>query len=210
MKPDSFQAKILNNRYLPWPFRFVIILFVNWVFHGFIYMDRTEKIFFLLLDGIFFLPIFFAFLALSNLSSSIILAVVITHTLHWLFNGHLYVLLKNLRLSKIELDCFAKYLSELRERAKREKSILAIAAFGSLSRGQLSESSDLDIRIIRRLGVINGIRACIFTFLERGRALLSKIPLDVYTLDGFQNLSKLCPDEPPVVLYDPQETLTKG
>jgi len=172
-------------------------------------MDRTEKIFFLLLDGIFFLPIFFAFLALSNLSSSIILAVVITHTLHWLFNGHLYVLLKNLRLSKIELDCFAKYLSDLRERAKKEKSILAIAAFGSLSRRQLSESSDLDIRIIRRPGVINGMRACLFTLLERGRALMSKIPLDVYTLDGFQNLSKLCPDEPPVVLYDPQETLTE-
>lgn len=207
MKPNSFHARVLTNRYLPKVFKYGILILVNWFFHGFLYMDWTEKTFFLFLDGIFFLPVFLSLLAVSNLSLSVAIAIVAAHTLHWFFNGHLYVLFKNLGHSKTEFDHLKDYMKELSERAKGEKSILAIAVFGSLSRHQLTESSDLDVRIIRQRGAINGLKACMFTFMERSRALLGKIPLDVYTCDGFRSLSKIDTDELPVILYDPQKRL---
>jgi len=209
MRPDSFHARILNNKRLPRFFKFAILIFTNWLFHGFLYMDRTEKAFYLLLDGLFFLPIFFAFSTILNPNSSVFLAFVITHTLHWVFDGHLFVLFKNLGLSKAELKCFVENAKELRERVRKKRSILAVAIFGSLSRGSLIESSDLDVRIIRRPGMINGLKACGFAFLERSRAFLKKFPLDLYVIDNPNKLSKIRPDEAPIVLYDPPDVFRK-
>jgi len=171
-------------------------------------MDRTEKTFFILLDGIFFLPLFCLIVASSVptiYAASV--AVSIAHTIHWLFNGHVYVLVKKLGYAHTDKKRFTDYTVELSRRVSREPSIMAAAAFGSLSRGQLTEHSDMDVRVIRRSGAINGVRACFFTFLERGRALLGSFPLDIYTLDGLAGLKKLRPDEPPVVLYDPENIL---
>jgi predicted nucleotidyltransferase len=166
-------------------------------------MDSTEKVFYLVLDGFFFLPLFFSLSAILNRGSSIFLALITAHTLHWLFDGQLYGLARIFGLSSTKSEHFMDYTEGLRERAKKEKSILAIAVFGSLSRKQLTESSDLDIRVIRQPGALNGMRASIFTFLERSRALMGKIPLDVFVCDDFRSLLKLDPEELPVILYDP-------
>jgi predicted nucleotidyltransferase len=176
-------------------------------------MDRTEKAFFILLDGIFFLPLFCLIVA-SSVSAlyAVLVALLIGHTMHWLFNGHVYVLVKKLGYAHTDKKRFTDYTAELSKRVSREPSIVAAAAFGSLSRGQLTEHSDLDVRIIRRGGAINGIRACFFTFLERSRALLGSFPLDIYTLDSLAGLrkEKLRSDEPPIILYDPENILRGG
>ncbi len=201
MKPDSFQWKILNNKHLPKPLKFLIVIAVNWLFHGFLYMEKTEKAFFLLFDAVLFLPSWFFLYLATDFLFSIFVAFVFAHTIHWLFDGHIYVLLKNLGKCRTPLAKFEDYTNGLSERARSEKSIQSIIAFGSLSRGNFSDSSDLDLRLVRKPGVVNGIRACSFTLLERSRALISKFPLDVYTLDGPQGLSKMSPDEPPVLIY---------
>ncbi|MEM3386085.1 MAG: nucleotidyltransferase domain-containing protein [Nitrososphaerales archaeon] len=199
MKPNSFHRKILYSKKLPRLVKFTIIIFTNWCFHGFLYMERSEKIIFLFLDLIFFLPFFFLLSLLMNPVSAVFCTLAISHTLHWLFNGHLYVLLKNLGFSRTSLSCFVEYLEDLSRRAKNENSIDAILVLGSLSRGVLTERSDLDIRIIRLKGFVNGVRACTFAFLERVRALLRRIPLDIYTCDDFQCIEKL--DERPIIIY---------
>ena len=171
-------------------------------------MDTSEKIFFALLDCIF--CILFFFLAAASFVSpvySMLMGVVTGHTLHWLFDGHFYVLLKKLGYAHTEASQFDDYIAKLTQRAKREPSVAAVAAFGSLSRGQLTPKSDLDVRVIRHPGVVNGLKACFFTFLERSRALLVSLPLDIYTLDNIRGLKKLRSDEPPVILYDPQKLL---
>jgi len=192
---------------MPKPIKYSIIVAANWLFHGFLYMDTTEKAFFLIIDLVLFVPLFLMFLAFTNLIFSVILSAIVAHTLHFFFNGHFYVLLKNLGRSETGFAHLKDYMNWLVKRADGKSEILAVVAYGSLSRHQLSESSDLDVRIVRQDGAINGLKACIFTFMERSRALLRKIPLDVYTFDGFRSLDKIDPSEPPVILYDPKRKL---
>jgi len=188
--------------------RFPILIVGNWIFHGFLYMDRTEKAFFILLDSIFFAPLFCLVVAIStSVIYAVLVALLIGHTAHWFFNGHIYVLVKKLGCGHTDKTRFEGYMTELSKRVARERSIKAAAIFGSISRDQLTERSDMDVRVIRRGGVINGARACLFTFLERSRALHDRFPLDIYTLDSLAGLEKLRPDEAPVVLYDPDHIL---
>lgn len=172
-------------------------------------MDKTERAFYVLLEGLLFLPTFFAFSAITDLSWRLLCALIVDHTLHWLFNGHLYVVLREFGLSRVERGHFAEYVKGLRVRIAKERSVLAGAIFGSLSRGELDSSSDLDVRLIRRLGFGNGLRACAFTFLERSRALLHRFPLDVYVLDSLGPLSRMRVDESPIILYDPENRLAR-
>jgi L-malate glycosyltransferase len=208
VRTDSFQGRILQSKRLPRLFKFVVLVAVNWFFHGFLYMDATEKAFYVLLDGLMFFPVLVSFRLLNfTIIASAVTALIIAHTIHWLIDGHLYVLLKNFGICRTRLNKFAEYVEGLRQRASAEKSILLVAAFGSLSRDQFLETSDLDIRIVRKMGILNGFRACCFAFMERTRALATKIPLDVYTLDGYGSLSKLSPDEPPIILVSEKELL---
>jgi hypothetical protein len=202
MKTDSFQGKILFNKRLPKPLKFMIIIAANWVFHGFLYMEKTEKAFFLLFDLLLFLPIWLSLSFVVSVFFGVFIAFFVAHTIHWLLDGHLYVLFKNLGKSRTPIAKFSNYMKSLSERAKHEKSIFSIIAFGSLSRGEFSEISDLDLRIIRKPGFVNGIRACSFTLLERSKAFITKFPLDIYTLDNKKNLSKMSPNEPPIIIYD--------
>ena len=202
MRPDSFHAKIINNNYLPRFIKFFILLSANWLFHGLLYMEVTEKLFYLLLDGFLFFPLFFFFLNIVNLNLSIFISILIAHTIHWLFNGHIYVLFKNFNLLKIKKNRFIEYTKELQYKARKTQCILAVAIFGSLSRGVLTESSDLDVKIIRRSGIKNGFNACLFVFIERSRAFWNKFPLDIYVVDNYDQILNKS-NELPFVLYDP-------
>lgn len=180
-----------------------ILTFSSWLFQGILYMDTTEKLFKILIDILFFMPIYFVLRSYCLLSVSV--AIVLAHTINWIFNGQLFVLLKNLKLTKTKSECFIQYLNELKKRIEKENSILAAAAFGSLSREQLKEISDLDVRIIRKRGVVYGLRACFFVLLERSRAFFNKFPLDIYVLDSFKSLTKL--NEQPILLHDSKSML---
>jgi predicted nucleotidyltransferase len=90
----------------------------------------------------------------------------------------------------------------LKYRAERETSIQLIAIYGSMSRKELSESSDLDVRILRKKGFLNGLKACLFGSFERTRSLFNKFPLDLYVIDSKDHLSKTREDETAIVIYD--------
>lgn len=175
----------------------------SWLFQGVLYMDKTERAFKMLLDLLLFLPLYSVLKWYYGTLLSAFVAVILAHTFNWAFNGQIFVLLKILGLINTEEEQFNDYLDNIKKRLEKEKSIYAAAAFGSFSRGEAKKSSDLDIRIVRRPGVINGLRACSFGVFERSRALFKKFPLDLYVVDSKKHLSKLRDDEVPVVLYDP-------
>lgn len=187
-----------------------ILTFSSWLFQGVLYMDTTERIFKILLDILFFIPLYLVFRVYFYSSSSTLMAVMLSHTLNWIFNGQIFVLLGNLRLIKIEPERFSEYLDNLRKRISKEKSVLAAAAFGSLSRGELTETSDLDIRIIRNKGFINGLRACFFVLIERSRTFFSKFPLDIYVLDNVNMIPRHIRNEEPIVIYDPYKIFRRN
>jgi hypothetical protein len=80
---------------------------------------------------------------------------------------------------------------------------LAVVAFGSLSKGQFSASSDFDVRFIRRKGLIASIMAFNYCTFERTKAFLNAFPLDAYVFDLEDIDNKIESDEPPIIMFDP-------
>jgi predicted nucleotidyltransferase len=173
-------------------------------------MDRTEKAFKILLELILFiLSLLVISYLLNNTLLSIFLAFILVHTLNWIFNGQIGVLLKNLDILNTDKEKFFDYMDNVKEKVINENSIIAAAAFGSLSRKELKKTSDLDIRIIRKPGYINGIKACFFVLKERSKAFFNKFPLDIYVLDNYEMINIHIKNEEPVILYDPDKVLEK-
>ena len=184
----------------------------GWIFQGLLYADKTEKAFKILIDFILMLIFYLIFINFINILESLIYAFILAHTFNWFFNSNLMIVFTKkygLSIRAFVISFQISYIEELQNRIKKENSIQCAAIYGSLSRNENCETSDLDVRIIRKPGVINGIRACSFCMFERTRAVFNKFPLDLFLLDSMKPLSKLRDDEVPVVLHDPDRKLEK-
>lgn len=175
----------------------VASLAVHWVFQGMLYMDRTERLFKIVLDAI----IIAAFVVTFGFASqTLIIGFLIGHTLNFVFNGQINVVLKSFGISRVKKDGLLGFLDEFARRVDGEPSIFYAAAFGSVSREQLADSSDIDIRVIRAPGLLAALRSCVFVMVERTRAMLTGVPLDIFVLDNERGLAKLRADEPPLTI----------
>ena len=204
---NSFYKKILEVPSIPIPLKKIIIIGINWIFQGILYMDKTEKIFKVSFDVFFTLIFWFIFLFLTkiNFLFSLILAFILAHTVNWLLNNNLFGLFKTFGNVKTCEKTFREYLSRLIRKLEKEQSIVWVGIYGSLARGEFKETSDLDVRIIRKPGVMNGVRACIFILRERAWATFNRFPLDIYVGDSFEFLKKMRKDEEPIVLFSRQK-----
>lgn len=190
-------------------FRFkLIIILTNWIFQGIFYADKTERVFRLCLD-VTFAFMLYEFVFGSKDHINLLIAFLISHTLNWIFNGQLFALFKNFGIVHNDPEKIISYAYGVKDRASREKSIISVVLYGSLVREEIKSTSDVDLRVIRKSGLFNGLRACIFGFKERSRALFYRFPLDMYVIDSPRHLLKMRPDENPVVLYDLNGTLNK-
>jgi predicted nucleotidyltransferase len=172
-------------------------------------MDRTEKILKLSLTLFPAILMFFLFNYYYPMTFSIVISFIIAHTLNWIFNGHLFGLVRNFGIVYNEPQIIIDYANEIKIRVSKEKSIDCVAVYGSLSRDEIKPTSDLDVRIIRKPGITNGLRACMFGLIERSRALFDKFPIDLFVVDSTEHLKKMRDDEKPQILYDPNGTLKK-
>lgn len=183
-------------------FRFkVVIILTNWLFQGLLYADKTERFFKMCLD-LGATATIFIMLPSFNIIPRFLIAFFVSHTLNWTFNGQIFALAKNFDIVNNNPQKIIDYANEIKERASREKSIDCVLVYGSLVRGEIKSTSDLDMRVIRRPGFTNGIRACIFGLMERRRALFNKFPLDFYVIDGTEHLIKMRSDEKPLILLN--------
>jgi predicted nucleotidyltransferase len=194
------EAKVLR----PFLSNPLVALGIGWCFQGLLIMDRTERLFKLSLDMaltvLVALPLTMIFHVRWALAS--IVGFITAHSINLLFNGQIWVLLKHFKCKIVRhsRDEFNRYIDDLERRIGNESSIFWAAAFGSLVRGQWNEYSDLDVRLIRKPGVWNGLCACWFVMKERSRALVRRFPLDIYVLDSFSGLAELRQDESPMRL----------
>lgn len=182
----------------------LIVVITNWVFQGLLYSDSTEKIFKISLDIVLTIVLTLVMTLLFSpgyLLLYILVSLVLAHTINWVFNGQIFALLKNFNMVYNEEQRIIDYANGIKTRASREKGIEKILVYGSLVRGEIKCTSDLDLRIIRGPGIVNGFNTCVFVMLERFRAFLYRFPLDVYLLDSPKHLSKMRKDEIPYILY---------
>jgi predicted nucleotidyltransferase len=175
----------------------------NWVAQSMLYAETTEVVFKLSLE----LAVFFALLGIYSLFGDLTACVLVgigglTHTVTFFINGHFFNLGRFLGIVRSEARSFIEYPQGIGLRLKRRRSVMAVVVFGSLSKGRFSDTSDLDVRVIAKGGFIAGYVASFWVFLERFRALLSKYPLDIYTLNTKKGLEKINPEEPPIILFE--------
>ncbi len=200
---NKLYKSILDLKYIPTFVGILIIILINWTFQSILYMDKTERIFKISIDLVLFCCFFIIFQNLMILFFNIIAAFIIAHSVNWILNGHIFALLKTFGVVKTKPSSFQLYIDELKERGSKEKSIKCIAIFGSISR-ELNETSDLDVRIVRKKGFINGIRSSLFVMIERSKAFFKGFPLDIYLLDNEKNLFDLR-EKPIFIVKDRRE-----
>jgi len=189
-----------RSRFLQWLLRSPLVaLAVAWTFQGMLYMDPTERRFKLVLD--FWLTAGLG-LVLSTLLQWYIawpLAFAAAHSLNFLFNGELWGVLKHYGFIEQQHHEFDEYVQAFCKRAQHEPAVDYVLVCGSVARDEWSPQSDLDVRLVRVPGFLNGLRACWFLLYERTRALFAGFPLDAYVLDGEASLQKLRLEERPEV-----------
>jgi L-malate glycosyltransferase len=199
----KFHRDLSKNEKVPFFIRAPILILSSWLFQGILYMDATEQIFKIIFDTVLFSLIFLGLKILINDQFIILFALIIGHSIDWVINGQIFVLLKNLKLINTDMTHFKNYMAQLGQKTERLGSIEAVAAFGSISRGTLKKSSDLDIRIIRKKGLVNAMITYMFIISCRTFAFLNKFPLDIYMLDDIKTISRHIENEDPLVIYDP-------
>ena len=173
----------------------LVALASHWVLQGSLYSDPTERRFKIGLDVL--LTTIGAIVLRKKVSAalSLILSFLVAHTLNIILNGQIWGVLKHYGYVHNSRETFEAYQEGFAERARHEPSIERVLAYGSLSRQEWKPSSDLDVRILRRPGFINGLRACWFLLKERTRAHIARFPLDAYVVDSPRALQKLRLDE---------------
>lgn len=196
----KFKSRAIR-KLLEYPFVAVVM---HWTFQSLLYMDPTERWFKLALDLVLAVPLG---LGLSVWVHPIVAwwaAILVAHTMNFLFNGQLWGVLKHYGLVRHTPAGFDTYVQGFCQRAAHESAIQYVAVYGSLVRSEWSSTSDFDARIVRHPGLGNGLKSCWFLLVERSRALISRFPIDVYVLDSKDSLKKLRSDEKPLLVAGPR------
>ncbi len=178
----------------------------GWAHQGFFYLDRTQRAGRVILEIVPTAIIVWLVSTISGLALSNVwlwcAGLFTSHTLNWVFNcnwwaGMLFTF-PGLRNPGERATC--DYLNGMGERLRNDRAISGVMIFGSVSRGRWHDRSDLDVRLLRREGVRNGIAGVLVLLRERVIALWARQPLDVYLADGIPYLKRMREDEPPVFL----------
>lgn len=168
----------------------------HWAFQGILYMDWSERLFKIGLDGLLTLLIWLLVDRWLNGLGGIFASFLIAHTLNFLFNGHLWGILKFYDKVHWKRAEFVRYTRQLWRRASKQTCFERVLLYGSVACDQWRSSSDLDVRLVRRPGLLNGILACFFAMSERTRALFAHFPLDIYVSDDEKSLPQKLKETP--------------
>ena len=174
-------------------------ILVNWLFQGIFIADITENIIRFVIDIL--LPLLI-FILTSNLILSIFM-FIIAHTINYIFNSNSPIIILYMN-KKINMDLCLKKIEQYIKRRNVSKGIRAILVFGSLTKGKASKYSDIDIRIVRKQGIINAIKTFVWTAKLRWYALRQRIPMDIF-ISTYDKLNKIIENEElqkQIILYD--------
>lgn len=154
------------------------------------YMNGIERFHRLLLELIA------ALLAYAGLGSLPLpwraaLSLIVAHTASMVFNGHLFALFKHDLYwfgFYHRLPDFVDYIEGIQRRLTPVGGLERAIIFGSLTRGEFTDTSDLDLRLISGAGPANAFMVANVVWLERLRALFAGFPIDIYMFRSDEEL----------------------
>jgi len=176
-----------------------------WIFQGFLYMNIYEKAYKIILETLLFSLIFTFFLYVKpQLSSfvSIIYSFLIAHTIVWFFNGQVMTMFIHMGIISNKPKRFIAYTDKLVNRILSKNCIRGAAIFGSITKCHFKKTSDLDVRLIMKKGIINRLLTCHFCFVERCLAFFQLYPIDIFAFDLNELKDKMSTDEDPIIICD--------
>lgn len=183
----------------------IVLIVSNWLLQGMRYMEPGELTLKIVLTLIPSLLIFFliSYAKGSIILWQVVLVLFLVHTFNWVFNGQIFVLARYLPFNcKMTIEKMDSFIREIHTMSSEMNSLEAVLIFGSLSRGEITSTSDLDVRIMRRKGVIKALKAYMLAVKLRAKAFIRRFPLDIYTFGDMSYLRRSREDEPPVVIID--------
>lgn len=188
-----------------------IKLIRSWIFQGSLYMTFEEILFRYALEILLTALLYFFLVNVFYTWLTLLFSVIMIHTLSWLFNGHFWALAisKKRRLTVNKPEEIIAYIDNLYKRLAKTNSIKNCIVFGSLSRGEFTSNSDLDIIFTKNHGSLNTILAYIVGIRERSIAFLSCTPIELYfyNLNSFDRLDE---KERPIVIKDADFEINKS
>jgi predicted nucleotidyltransferase len=182
---------------LPIVFRGPVLLASGMLFQSLGYMETAER-WYKIVQNIAFAAVVFRW----SEGTSVPVALVVGHVSGFFLNGQLPVVLKNVGLLETPPELFTRWQRILALCGERARSVSAIGIYGSLSRDELSRSSDLDVRIVRRSGFLSAVEACFLSNVLRLAATITLFPLDIYVVSSAETLGRLRDDESVEVILD--------
>ena len=116
---ERIHKKIIKSRDIPWYVR-ILLLPLSWLNQGIVYMDKTEKIFKLISDVIITIGIFLmVHTKFQNVTDSLLISILLAHTLNWIFNSNISALLRNFNITKMTTETLQVYLDRLSKKVTR-------------------------------------------------------------------------------------------
>jgi len=135
--------------------------------------------------------------------------ILLGHFINWFFNGHGYQLFYKAVGMRYSAQKAINYILRLKQESERKG--LHTMIYGSWSRGEASETSDLDIFIINVQGnLLNGLRMGFTSLKYRLLALITPLSVDIYVIDRIDYLhwrKETKSKERPIILNDPTGTI---
>ena len=182
----------------------LFILAANWCLQGIRGMDRKELSFRLALE-----LLVASILALHVASSvgvplAVLAGFLVAHTLSFTFNGQVWVCARYCRLYRRDPAALDGFLRAVVGDLQRLYWLQEAVCIGSLGRtGTVRGArSDLDLRLLFPPGPLAWLRVNLLLLRLRTRALLGRIPLDLYAYERLERLRRFDQRERLLVLLD--------
>lgn len=195
----------------PINFRILVILLqskvgvisTNWISQAMRHMTPAERLHRIILELITISFLYFLLIGFLSNPIAIIVALIVAHSGFFVFNGQIYTLKRYLSDNLISSEDFLSYVENMRPTLQGHFCLEGVLAFGSLSNGPISESSDFDVRLVRKTGFFNALKAANLCTRERYRAFWGKFPIDIIICTADELV--MSDDEPAIVLDDPNK-----
>lgn len=176
----------------------------SWLLHGVHVLDKTEKSLRIVFELIFiFIPSIVLLLNGVDSIWSYLLLFGLVHTVFWLFASHWLVGYREVDkgFKGKGIQSIIDYLEYVKLQLMSQKTVVAIAVYGSLSRNKYHDRSDLDLRVLQE----KPISLKLFFIITKLRFIgiwKYKIPLDLKLVDSIEYLkNEMRIDEKPIMIF---------
>jgi hypothetical protein len=192
----------------------VLILAANWLAQGIRGMDAKELSFRLLLTAVLTVIAVWSIRTATGADPLTALAsgLLVAHTLNFVVNGQLWVCLRYCPLYHRDPGALARDLEALLDDVARRAWLVEAVVLGStVTRlARPGPRADVDLRLIFPPGLDGWLRTNLLLLELRARALVRRLPLDVYAYEHPASLRRFDQTEPLGIVLDRQARLRRG